>query len=74
MNLHALASIMTPFIFRPPELTSDDIFDKVQLIEMFKIIIQDYEEILYSKQKWEKSELENKARYIKLFLNRLVVN
>ena len=42
MTLHNLAIVITPNIFRPFELTANDLIFAVSLVESFKIMIQNY--------------------------------
>lgn len=43
MNLHNLATVVTPNIFRPFELTANDLIFAGHLVETFKIMIMNYE-------------------------------
>lgn len=45
MNLHNLATVITPNLFRPFELTANDLIFASHLVETFKIIMQNYREI-----------------------------
>ena len=42
MNLHNLATVVTPNLFRPFELTANDLIFAQHLVETFKIMITDY--------------------------------
>jgi hypothetical protein len=42
MNLHKLSTVMTPNIFRPLETTHSDLIYAGHLVEMFKIMIENY--------------------------------
>jgi hypothetical protein len=45
MNLHNLATVITPNLFRPFELTANDLIFAQHLVETFKIMMTDYQEI-----------------------------
>ena len=45
MNVHNLATILTPNIFRPFELTANDLIFAQHLVETFKIMINEYRDI-----------------------------
>ena len=45
MNLHNLATVITPNLFRPFELTANDLIFAQHLVETFKIMMTDYKEI-----------------------------
>lgn len=45
MPLHNLATIITPNIFRPFELTANDLIFAGHLVESFKLMMQHYEHI-----------------------------
>jgi len=45
MNLHNLATVITPNLFRPFELTANDLIFAQHLVETFKIMISDYREV-----------------------------
>ena len=45
MNLHNLATVVTPNLFRPFELTANDLIFAGHLVETFKIMINRYKEI-----------------------------
>lgn len=45
MNLHNLATVVTPNLFRPFELTANDLIFAGGLVETFKIMINRYREI-----------------------------
>jgi len=45
MNLHNIATVITPNLFRPFELTANDLIFASHLVETFKIIMQNYREI-----------------------------
>ena len=45
MTLHNLAIVITPNIFRPFELTANDLIFAGHLVESFKIMISQYEYI-----------------------------
>jgi len=45
MNLHNLATVITPNLFRPFELTANDLIFAQHLVETFKIMMSDYQEI-----------------------------
>jgi hypothetical protein len=42
MNLHNLATVITPNVFRPFELTANDLIFAGHLVETFKIMIANY--------------------------------
>ena len=50
MNLHNIATIMTPNIFRPFELTANDLIFAVHLVETLKLMISNYEYIFSVKE------------------------
>jgi hypothetical protein len=50
MNLHNLATVVTPNIFRPFELTANDLIFAGHLVETFKIMIMNYEYIFNVKE------------------------
>ncbi len=43
MPLHNLATVITPNIFRPFELTANDLIFASHLVESFKVMILNYE-------------------------------
>ena len=45
MNVHNLATVVTPNLFRPFELTANDLIFAQHLVETFKIMITDYREV-----------------------------
>jgi hypothetical protein len=45
MNLHNLATVITPNLFRPFELTANDLIFAGHLVETFKLMINRYREI-----------------------------
>ena len=42
MNLHNIATIITPNIFRPFEMTANDLIFAGHLVDSFKIMITNY--------------------------------
>lgn len=45
MPLHNLATVITPNIFRPFELTANDLIFAGHLVETMKVMLQNYEYI-----------------------------
>ncbi len=45
MNLHNMATVITPNLFRPFELTANDLIFAQHLVETFKIMMTHYREI-----------------------------
>jgi hypothetical protein len=45
MNLHNLATVITPNLFRPFELTANDLIFAQHLVETFKIMMTHYKVI-----------------------------
>lgn len=45
MNVHNLATVITPNLFRPFELTANDLIFAGHLVETFKIMILNYQYI-----------------------------
>ena len=45
MNLHNLATVITPNLFRPFELTANDLIFAGHLVETFKVMIVNYRDI-----------------------------
>jgi hypothetical protein len=45
MNLHNMATVITPNLFRPFELTANDLIFAQHLVETFKIMMTQYREI-----------------------------
>ena len=45
MNVHNLATVLTPNIFRPFELTPNDLIYALNLVGVFKIMIDRYQEL-----------------------------
>lgn len=45
MNLHCMATVITPNLFRPFELTANDLIFAQHLVETFKIMMSQYSEI-----------------------------
>ncbi len=53
MNLHNLSTVITPNLFRPFELTANDLIFAGHLVESFKLMMTDYREIFESGQSEE---------------------
>ena len=45
MNVHNLATVITPNLFRPFELTANDLIFAQHLVETFKIMMNEYREV-----------------------------
>jgi hypothetical protein len=45
MNVHNLATVLTPNIFRPFELTPNDLIYAGHLVGVLKIMIENYEKL-----------------------------
>ena len=45
MNQHNLATVITPNLFRPFDLTANDLIFAQHLVETFKVMISEYEYI-----------------------------
>lgn len=58
MNLHNLATVITPNLFRPFELTANDLIFAGHLVETFKLIMTDYREIFESGGNTEEGQSE----------------
>lgn len=43
MPLHNIATVITPNVFRPFELTANDLIFAGHLVESFKVMMQNYE-------------------------------
>ena len=58
MNLHNLATVITPNLFRPFELTANDLIFAQPLVETFKVMMTDYKEIFGVTDEEEEEENE----------------
>ena len=45
MTLHNMATVITPNLFRPFEMTANDLIFAGHLVESFKIMMENYQEI-----------------------------
>ena len=52
MNVHNLATVLTPNIFRPFELTPNDLIYALNLVGVFKIMIERYQELFDIIEAW----------------------
>ena len=59
MNVHNLATVVTPNIFRPFELTANDLIFAQHLVETFKIMITEYREVFSVTPEEEEGEGED---------------
>ena len=67
MNLHNLATVITPNLFRPFELTANDLIFAQGMVETFKIMMSDYQEIFgVTEEPDEEEEIEAAARLLEL--------
>ncbi len=67
MNLHNLATVVTPNLFRPFELTANDLIFAQHLVETFKIMMSDYQEIFdVTEEPEEDEEIEGAAALLEL--------
>ena len=59
MNVHNLATVVTPNLFRPFELTANDLIFAQHLVETFKIMITEYREVFSVTPEEEEGEGED---------------
>jgi hypothetical protein len=58
MNIHNMATVITPNLFRPFELTANDLIFAQHLVETLKIMMNDYREIFSVAPEEEEDEDE----------------
>lgn len=59
MNLHNMATVVTPNLFRPFELTANDLIFASHLVDTFKIMMINYKEIFNVEDDEDDDNLDN---------------
>ena len=72
MTVHNMATVITPNLFRPFELTANDLIFAQHLVETFKIMMNEYR-VIFSVTEEEEDMVENTIKMPEVLQKPLIV-